>query len=259
MNTEFEALTAAMVAGIDVRGDVAGVMRGMPLMLLGPDREQAYREHDLRLEERRRERARIARELHDTLFQGFLGVSMLLRAAVEQTPSDSPHKHSLTHALDVMHRVIDEGRVVLQGLRSSAAPRPCLEKALCGLQEELLFDSKAQFRIFVTGKEKTSNPELREQVYFIAREAVANAVRHSGATAIEIEVEYTSRRLRVTVRDNGCGMDQQVIRSGRSSHWGLLGMRERAESVGGQFRIWSKAGAGTEIETCVPLETTIPN
>jgi signal transduction histidine kinase len=85
----------------------------------GPGRAQVHREVSLDLEERRSERARIARELHDTLLQGFIGASLLLHAAVEQTPADSPSKLSLTRALQLVHQAIDEGRVVLQGLRSA--------------------------------------------------------------------------------------------------------------------------------------------
>jgi signal transduction histidine kinase len=254
MNQEFETVSAAMVAGIESKGGVAGIIDGLPIPFFGPDHERTYREQDVRLEERRKERARIARELHDTLFQGFLGASLLLHTAVEQTPSNLPSKPLLTHALDVIYRVIDEGRVALQGLRSSPVRGAGLEEVLCALREELTFDGNVQFRVFVTGRPTPLNPELQEQIYFIAREAVANALRHSGAKTIEAEVQYMGRGLRVVVRDNGCGMDEGLLRSGRNSHWGLLGMRERAESIGAQLRVWSGPGAGTEVETTTSLE-----
>ena len=143
--------------------------------------------------------------------------------------------------------------------------KPCkdrgfrLEEALCGLREESRFNLDVQFRVFVSGKQQFLSPEQCEQICAISREAVENAFRHSAATAVEIEVIYTSRALRVFVRDNGCGMDQQAVGSGRKSNRGLLEMRERTESVGGQFRIWSKRAAGTEIEVSVPLRTAIAN
>lgn len=202
----------------------------------------------LRLEERRKERARIARELHDTLLQGFVGASMLLDSAVEGIPCNSPSRHSLVRALSVMYRVIEEGRLTLQGLRSSAPGPSSLETALSGLHEELLFGPSVEFRILVAGRQQAVAPEAGEQVHLIAREAVANALRHSGATKIEIELEYTGRRVKVAVRDNGCGMDQEAVRGRQDGHWGLLGMRERAESIGAQFTIWSRIGAGTEVE-----------
>jgi signal transduction histidine kinase len=254
MNSEIEALGVAMMGRIASRSDATEVMNGIAIPFLEPDRERLGREHEVRSEERRRERARIARELHDTLFQGFLGASLLLHTAVEQTPSDAPSRLSLTRALQVIQRVIDEGRVTLQGLRSPAAPCLGLEEALCSLRKELSFDPSTHFRVFVMGRAISLNPELHEQIYFIAREAVANALRHSGAKNIEVEIEYVSRRLRLTVRDDGCGMDQHVVQTGRNSHWGLLGMRERAEGIGAQFRIWSRPGAGTEVEVTAPLE-----
>jgi signal transduction histidine kinase len=96
------------------------------------------------------------------------------------------------------------------------------------------------------------HPILRDEVYRIGREALVNAFRHSGATAIEVELEYAVKRLRVLVRDNGRGIDPLVLQSGREGHWGLPGMRERAESIGGTLRVWSRASYGTEIELSVP-------
>jgi signal transduction histidine kinase len=102
-----------------------------------------------------------------------------------------------------------------------------LEQALSELWEEFT-PGGARYQIFVLGKPKTLKPAIKEQIYLNGREAVLNALRHSGAAAIEAEVEYSARRLRVVVRDNGCGIDRQAVRSSPHSHWGLLGMRERA-------------------------------
>jgi nitrate/nitrite-specific signal transduction histidine kinase len=79
-----------------------------------------------------------------------------------------------------------------------------------------------------------------------------NAFRHSRANKIEVEVDYSASNLRILVRDNGCGIDPQVLRAGRDGHWGLPGMRERAEKVGAKLRLWSRAAAGTEVELTVP-------
>lgn len=141
----------------------------------------------------------------------------------------------------------------------SAGPNVRLEEAICGLGQELQFDGAAQFRVFASGKQRGLSPELYEQIYCISREAVENAFRHSRATVVEAEVMYAGHALHVFVRDNGCGMDQHVIGVGNSSNRGLLEMRERAEILAGQLRIWSKVGAGTEIEVTVPLETAIAN
>ena len=93
---------------------------------------------------------------------------------------------------------------------------------------------------------------MQEQINLIAKEALANALLHSRGTYVEIELEYSARRLRVVVRDNGCGIDPQMTRARRDLQWGLLGMRERAENIGAQLTVWSRPGAGTEVEVSVP-------
>lgn len=213
------------------------------------------RELDVRLEERRQERARIARELHDTLFQGFVGASMILHRAVDELPADSPNKNLLSRALQIIYRVIDEGRDTLDGLRSRVDEPTNLEKAFADLGDEFT-PAGAQLRISVMGRPTSLEPAVQQQVYLIGREAVVNALRHSGATTIEADIEYLPSKLRVVVRDNGSGMDPELFESGRNSHWGLVGMHERAKNIGAQLRIWSRKGAGTEVEISLPNDLT---
>ena len=200
-----------------------------------------------------KERVRIARELHDTVLQGCLGASLLLEEAAEQASADSPSRPLVLRALKMLQRAISEGRQLVLGLRSEAGYRTNLECALYDLNEELAACRRAQYRVFVTGNPASLSPELQQQIYFIAREAVTNALRHSKATAIEAELQYSARRLCVIVRDNGCGIDPQVLHRVRNSGCGLVGMRERAESIDAQLKIWSKPGAGTEVEISIPI------
>src|SRR5216684_4352559 len=254
MNHNFERSPNAMAGGAPWTRDVvppkAGRIQGW---FRRPNHEQLNRELNLRLEERRSERTRIARELHDTLFQGFLGASLVLHSAVEEMPADSPSKPSLNRALHLMRRVIDEGRHALQGLRSPGMASASLEQALSGVGDEFT-PGGARFRILVMGQPKELKPAIQEQIYLIVREEVINALRHSEATSIEADVEYRRRQLRVVVRDNGRGIDPQMLRLEGDSHWGLLGMHERARCIGAQLRIWSKRGAGTEVEISVPID-----
>jgi signal transduction histidine kinase len=135
--------------------------------------------------------------------------------------------------------------------RASGGASTSLEHSLTTLCEEFLPGGGIRFRIFVSGHPKKLSPEIQEQIYLIGREAMLNAWRHAQATSIEAEVEYLSRGLRLAVRDNGRGIDPQVVKSGRTAYWGLLAMRERAESIGAKLRIWSGPGAGTEMEISV--------
>jgi signal transduction histidine kinase len=89
-------------------------------------------------------------------------------------------------------------------------------------------------------------------VYRIAREALRNAFCHAQASKIEAEITYAERLLRLRIRDNGTGIDPNVVDTGRDGHWGLQGMRERAQQIGAQLEIWSQAGAGTEVELSIP-------
>jgi len=208
---------------------------------------QSPLERNIRLEERSRERARIQHELHDTLFQGFFAAAMLVYQAAEQTPGDSPSKPVLSQALRLVRRAIDEGRAALQGLHT-AVPHPAsLEEAFSDLLNELTPERGGQLRIFIQGKPQVLKPAILEQLFLIGREAIVNALRHSHATNIEVEVQYLRRLLRLFVRDNGCGIHADVVKKAREPHWGLSGMRDRAEKLGAQFGVWSRPGAGTEV------------
>jgi signal transduction histidine kinase len=216
--------------------------------------EQTHLEDDIRLEERCRERERIVHELHDTLLQGFLGASMLLDQAVEQTPADSPGKPLLSRALRLVRRAIDEGRAAMRGVHTASPVPSSLEQAFSNLLSEVTPSRVVQLRIFVQGMPRTLSPEIQEQLFLIGREAVMNALRHSEATEIEVEVQYQRDLLRVFVRDNGRGINPEAVQTKSDSHWGLSGMRERAENIGGRFELWSRTGAGTEVRVAVPVD-----
>jgi len=218
------------------------------------DQAQAHPEDDIRREERCRERARIVHELHDTLLQGFLCASMLLDHAVEQTPADSPFRPALSRALHMARRAIDEGRAAIRGIHTASPAPSSLEGALSNLLRDAAPGQGVRLRIFVQGNSRALNPAVQEQLFMIGREAVMNALRHSQATEIEVEVQYLRGLLRVLVRDNGCGIDSETVQTESDSHWGISGMRERAETIGARFGIWSRMGAGTEVRVAVSLD-----
>jgi signal transduction histidine kinase len=255
-----EAYQNVMVGGAECARDlVERMIEQVQGVFRGADRARIHRELSLDSEERCNERARIARELHDTLLQGFIGASLLLHAAVEQTPADSPSKLSLTRAVRLVHQAIDEGRVVLQGLGSATTTSMSLEHGLSKLGDEFGPDCAVPIRILVSGHSRAMKPAVQEQIYLIAREALVNALRHSEATSIEAEVEYLPRRLRVAVRDNGRGIDPRGGRSGRrGGHWGMASMRERAENIGARLKVRSRARAGTEVELSIPNHIAFP-
>lgn len=232
-----------------------GILAAFALSILALYR---YRLHgvaqqlNIRFEERLAERTRIAQELHDTLLQGFLSASMQLHIAADNLEDESPAKPLIQRVLQLMSQVVEEGRNAVRGLRSSDLTSHDLGQALSRVQEELGIGEDIDFQVVVEGQVRPLHPLMRDEVYRIGREALVNAFRHSKATRIEIELEYGPKQLIFHVRDNGRGIDQKVLLEGRDGHWGLRGMRERAERIGASLHVWSSAASGTEIELSVP-------
>jgi anti-sigma regulatory factor (Ser/Thr protein kinase) len=129
-----------------------------------------------------------------------------------------------------------------------------LEQAFSNLLSEVTAGRGRQLRIFVQGELRTLNPAIQQQLFLVGREAVVNALRHSEATEIEVEVQYLVSPVRVLIRDNGCGINPEAAQKESDSHRGLRGMRERAENIGARFGIWSRTGAGTEVRVAVPVD-----
>lgn len=207
-----------------------------------------------RFEERLAERERIARDLHDTLLQGIFGASIHFDIANNRVPEDSPAKSPMQRGIELLKQVSVEGRNALRALRSPQSSDDNLEHALSRLPAEFGLPDAIDFRVVTQGEPEVLRPLIRDEVYLIAREAILNASRHSRATLIEVEVDYGSRKLRIVVRDNGCGIDAQVLKTGREGHWGLATMRERAEKIGARFEVLSRINNGTEVQLSVPAQ-----
>jgi signal transduction histidine kinase len=204
--------------------------------------------------ERMLERERIAGELHDTLLQGYLAASLHVHAGFGRLAEDSPAKQPLSRALELMDKASEESRIALRGIRSSQLGDLDLGQALSRVPQELAASSDIGFRVRVEGHPRSLRPILLDDVYRIGREAIVNAFQHAGATKIEVEVEYAANRLRMLVQDNGCGIDAQLLQSGKEGHWGLKGIRERAERIGGKLSLLSNPGAGTQVVLTVAGE-----
>jgi signal transduction histidine kinase len=140
----------------------------------------------------------------------------------------------------------------VEGMRSPEDPAPSLGQALAGIPNQLGLPWVAKFRVVVDGQPKELRPALREDVYRISREAIVNAYRHSHAKDIETHIEYRCSELRIAVRDNGCGIDPKDLAVQWSGRWGLQGMRQRADRIGGRLRVLSRMALGTEVQLCVP-------
>jgi signal transduction histidine kinase/ligand-binding sensor domain-containing protein len=203
-------------------------------------------------EERLDERTRIAQELHDTLLQGLLATSMHMHMILDKLPDGSTAHGEVSRVLAMMRQVVNESRDAVRGLRTPTLNADDLETALSRVREELAVPDSIGFRIIVDGPRRPLNPLIRDQVYRIAREGLSNAFRHSGAPLVEVEINYQASHLHMLVRDNGCGVREDFLRSGREGHWGLIGMRECAEKIGAVLKVRSQAGVGTELDLTIP-------
>jgi signal transduction histidine kinase/ligand-binding sensor domain-containing protein len=222
-------------------------------------RQVAYA-YESRLQERVNERTRIARELHDTLLQSFHGLLFRFQAANNMLPDrPSEAKQKFDGAIDQAAKAITDGREAVQNLRASAAETNDLEAAISTLTEELAAGdvnapqtNRPLVNVAVQGTPRALHPIVRDDIYRIAGEALRNAFRHAEARHIEVEIRYNERELHVRVRDDGKGIDASVLDADRPGHFGLPGMRERAELIGGHLNVWSQTSIGTEIELAVP-------
>ena len=131
-----------------------------------------------------------------------------------------------------------------------------LPAAFRSVAEETSLGRDAIFKTVVEGHVRDLHPLVLEECYSIGREAIINALSHSNAQQIEAEIAYDSRQFRLRVRDDGRGIDPKILGAGgRSGHWGLRGMQERTQKIGGQLRFWSRPETGTEVELTVPGAT----
>jgi signal transduction histidine kinase/ligand-binding sensor domain-containing protein len=220
--------------------------------------QQLQHQFAIGLEARVNERTRIARDLHDTLLQSFHGLMLRFQAATNLLPERPVEaKQRFESAIDQAAQAITEGRDAVQGLRSSTVETNDLAMAISALGEQLAADGtiadSALFRMAVEGTPRNLHPILRDEVYRIAGETLRNAFRHAQARQIEVEIHYDARQFRLRVRDDGKGIDPEILgEDPRPGHFGLHGMRERAKIVGGQLDVWSELDSGTEIELSIP-------
>lgn len=205
-----------------------------------------------RLEERLGERERIARELHDTLLQSIQGLVLRFQSVANKMPADGASRTQLEAALQRADEIIAEGRDRVQDLRATNAsgdlPELLKERAVgVGLDPAVLV------RILVEGRPRPVHPLVSVEVGRIADEALFNIARHAKASTVEITIRFAARQLAVEIRDDGVGIAAEVLEQGyRPGHFGLVGMRERAERIGGGFSIESSPGMGSAVTMTLP-------
>lgn len=198
------------------------------------------------------ERERISRELHDTLLQGVQGLMLRFQGILNTLPADQPAHKLISDALDRADELMLQARRGVKDIRSAGMTENDFPDMLKSCAEELQRDHTVALKVTFAGNPRRLDVTVCTEAYRIAREALTNAFRHSAADNIEVEVTYQPGFLRVSVRDDGHGIEPKLLSSGKEGHWGLSGMRERAERIAARLRILSHNGAGTEVELTVP-------
>jgi signal transduction histidine kinase len=212
-----------------------------------------------RLEERHLERERIARELHDTLLQGFQGLILRMHSLVIQLSDAEPRKPQMTQAIDQAEALLVEGRDSVRGLRVPTPRGRDLAAALLAVGEELAPAPLPSMQVKVSGRYRPLKSIACDEIYRIGREAIVNAHRHGASRSIEVTLNYGSELFQLSVRDDGQGMDlQEATPSVFSGHWGLRGMRERAQRIGANLELRSPPQGGVEVTVILSAKAAYP-
>jgi signal transduction histidine kinase/ligand-binding sensor domain-containing protein len=213
--------------------------------------QQISRVMSARFDERLAERTRVARELHDTLLQTVHGSKLVADRALRDTADHDRLVRALEQLSGWLGQAATEGRATLQALRASTTDSSDLAEAFRRAIDECRSNSSVDTPFSVQGRERVLHSMVRDEVYRIGYEAIRNACRHAQGSRIEVALEY-GHDLMLRVSDNGVGIAAAVIESGKEGHFGLRGMRERAERIGAKFTLVSAPGTGTVVTLIVP-------
>ncbi|MFN7110081.1 MAG: two-component regulator propeller domain-containing protein [Brevundimonas sp.] len=203
------------------------------------------------------ERERIARELHDTLLQGFHGLMLRFQAVAGEFPAGGALRQSVEEALDRADEVLVEGRARVRELRTHPAGYDLPEALAAAIRTAE--EEGAGITLVVQGAVRPLRPLVQDELFRIAQEAIRNAVQHARTDRVEVVLDYSRRDVRLAVRDDGVGLPPDLLTAGRDGHYGLVGMRERAERIGGRLAISGREPAGTEILVIVPRHAAYVN
>jgi ligand-binding sensor domain-containing protein/signal transduction histidine kinase len=204
-----------------------------------------------RFDERLAERTRVAREIHDTLLQTVQGSKMVADHAMKE-PADHARMERAMGQLSIwLEQATEEGRAALNSLRASTTDKNDLAEAFRRALDECGKASRNETSFSVTGESREMHPVVRDEIYRIGYEAIRNACTHSGGEHFDVRLKY-GPELTLSVSDDGAGIDPEVVENGKEGHFGLRGMRERAERIGSELTFASSPGSGTAITLIVP-------
>jgi len=212
---------------------------------------QVSRQLSARFDERLAERTRVARDLHDTFLQTVQGSKLVADHALKDLDDPARLRRAVEQLAVWLGRATEESRAALLSLRTSATEKNDLAEAFRRAIDECRAQEHPDATFSVTGKARELHPIVRDEIYRVGYEAIRNACAHSRADVLKVSLEY-AHDVTVRVMDNGVGMDPAASEIGKDGHFGLLGMRERAERIRGRLTIAGSPVSGTTITLVVP-------
>jgi signal transduction histidine kinase len=205
---------------------------------------------ELRLNARMAERMRLSRELHDTLLQGLQGMVLRFSSFTEYVLPDV--KKEMERALEDAEWLLVSGRDRIKEMRAHYSYDGSMTVEIRRIIDGLFNDDGCKVNLTEQGDPVPLNSIVCDETVWIAREALTNACRHSKAEHLDIEISYATKEFRLTIEDDGIGLDASAFLAHYSGHVGLVGMRERAEAIGARFNVRSNEGKGTSILFSLP-------
>jgi signal transduction histidine kinase len=181
-----------------------------------------------------------------------MGVSLQIELVDNLVDKPAEAKAHLQKALALSRALLQKGRAVLRDLRETTREASDLVTVLSAAIEDARYEGGPTAILIVGGTPRPVNPPVADDLGQIGCQAIVNAFQHSGAKSIEVHLDYKTSELRLQVIDNGCGIDPQIAESGKTGHYGVIGMRERANRIGGTLNIASLGGQGTQITASIP-------
>jgi signal transduction histidine kinase len=194
------------------------------------------------------ERGRIARELHDTLIQGFSGITMAMQAMVSRLPSASAERRRLEDIVAEAGEAMREARRSLAGLRRHDSSSG-LAAAVAQAAQQLTETDDVRLKLNVADCQCHLAPDVEYNLLRIAQEAILNAVKHSGARTVTVTLDGTAHGVKLSVGDDGAGFDDKG--PAPVGHYGLIGMKERAANIGAKLHVMTSPGRGTTVSVAM--------
>lgn len=199
------------------------------------------------------ERNRMAREIHDTLAQGYTAISAQLEILKDKVAASPQAAKPLELARNFVRSGLTEARRSIWEMRSQALEDADLSTALANVANQLTSGTTVRSHVSTQGVLRRLPVVVENNLLRIGQEAIANAIKHARPKEVAIELHFDSKVLRLRVCDDGCGFDSSKVVTSKNGGFGLVGMKERVQQLSGQFIVRSEPGQGTEIVAEVPV------